>query len=283
MMVSTEKLSTVTFIKLRDFIYEKSGIFFAENKLYLLENRVGRRLRALDKETYENYLVFITKGGGNREELNFLYNEITINETYFFRYSKQLDFFTKQLLPNLLKECQEQGNNTIRIWSAASSSGEELYTIGMLIKEEINGAMTNWSFDLQGTDISKRILEKAQNGCYTKNSFRGEAPTYYKSKYFTIDGNNFRLKDSIKDMASFGYLNLNDHFKTRSMRDMDFIFCRNVLIYFDEEMKKQVVHALYGVLNHGGYLFLGEAESLHGVSSAFKVEHFRGAFVYKKE
>ncbi len=282
-MINTTKLSSDTFIKLRDFIYEKSGIFFQENKLYLLETRIGRRLSDLSLDTYENYYSYIRKAGGNRKELNLLYNEITINETYFFRYYKQLDAFSKKLLPKIKKERQGKSINTIRIWSAASSSGEELYTIGMLIQEEANSSLGNWSYKLEGTDISEKIIEKAQNGRYTKNSFRSDIPSYYKSKYFTLDNNDFIIKDSIKKMATFSYLNLNDHYKIRFKRGVDFIFCRNVLIYFDDEMKKQVVRALYDTLNHGGYLFLGEAESLHHVSSAFKVEHFPGAFVYKKE
>lgn len=282
MMGVEQKLKLETFLKLRDFIYEKSGIYFAENKLYLLENRIGRRLRELGKNSYEEYLTLIKQSGGNRDELNLLYNEITINETYFFRYANQLNAFSKIILPNFIKS-QSPNSKSIKIWSAASSSGEELYTIGILLKEETNGLMRNWNFDLKGTDISHRIIEKARNGQYSNNSFRNDVPPYVKSKYFQGMGNNFVINDEIKNMAAFSHLNLNDHIKIRSMRGVDFIFCRNVLIYFDDEMKKKVVRALYSVLNHGGYLFLGEAESLHGVSSAFKVEHFPGAFVYKKE
>ncbi len=275
-------LSLDQFRDLRDIIYEKSGIFFAENKLYLLENRLGRRLKELELPSFGDYIDHIKNQDGASSEFHQIYNAVTINETFFFRYQAQLEVFRK-LFTDLTKQRLAHGKREIDIWSAASSSGEELYTLGIIISESLGPAVRNWKIRLLGTDISHRALKRAKDATYSKNSFRGSMTEAQKQLYFVEEGNLFRLKDEIKDMVQYRYLNLNDVSEIRRMSNVDFIFCRNVMIYFDDEMKKRVLRSIYGMLNHGGYFFLGEAESLHGISSAFTVEHFSGAFVYKKE
>jgi chemotaxis protein methyltransferase CheR len=281
--VAIQKLNEETFRRLRDFIYEKSGIYFQEHKLYLLESRLGRRLRALGIDDFESYFMQLRRMPNQQAELIEIFNEITINETFFYRFPKQLDTFSQKLLPALMAKREAAGQRQIRFWSVASSSGEELYTLGMILLETVPAKLATWKFDILGTDISMKILEKAKEGLYTSNSFRNTLPDGWQRKYFTQQGVNYRINDSIKKMVRFDHANLTDFNKVRAMRGVDFIFCRNVLIYFDLEIKKQVIRNLYGVLNHGGYLFLGESESLHGISSAFKVEHFPGVFVYRKE
>ena len=276
-------LTQECFLDLRDLIYERSGIFFPENKLYLLEGRLNKRLDELELESFEAYVSYLRRQSIQTEELKQVYNLITINETYFFRYMKQLEVFSQTLLPNMVKSREKDPIRRIRIWSAASSSGEELYTIAMMVKEQLNGQLQRWNLDLLGTDISNKILADARTAVYGRNSFRGSANAYYKSKYFAQEGTQLKMRDDIKQMVRFDYLNLNDLSAIRRQRGVDFLFCRNVLIYFDQDMKKKVLRSFYDILNHGGYLFLGEAESLHGISSAFKVEHFPGAFVYRKE
>jgi len=277
------KLSIESFLKLRDLIYESSGIFFAERKLYLLEGRLRNRLAELGMASFEEYITFLQRRSTQFEELKKIYSLITINETYFFRFPKQLDVFSKTLFPALIEERLKGYSRQVNIWSAASSSGEELYTLAILMKEQLNSSLPNWRINLRGTDISHKILSAAQKGTYGKNSFRASVNGSQKMQYFSEEGGRFAINDDIKRMVKFSYLNLNDVSAIKQNSKVDFLFCRNVLIYFDNEMKKKVVKAFYDVLNHGGYLFLGEAESLHNVSSAFKVEHFPGAFVYKKE
>ncbi len=279
----TIKLSIESFLRLRDFIYEKSGIFFPENKLYLLENRLNRRVRELDIGSFEEYISYLKRLPSQTEELSNIYNQITINETYFCRYEKQLEIFGNKLIQEVIERRTAEGKKQFTIWSSASSSGEELYTIAMILKEKLGRKLDEMKFDLIGTDISARILENARKGIYTNNSFRSNMNAYYKTKYFDQNGTKYHIKDEIKRMARFEFLNLNDVSAVRRMRGVDFLFCRNVLIYFDLPIKKKVVRSFYDVLNHGGYLFLGEAESLHGISSAFKVVHFPGVFVYWKE
>ncbi len=286
MMVKSQngsKLSPEIFKGLRDLIYDKSGIFFPEAKLYLLEGRLTTRLRDLGLSDFRDYFTYIKRVSVQAEELIKLYSLITINETYFFRYPKQLDIFDKRLLPEFISRHPDEKNKKLKIWSTASSSGEELFTLAIMIRELLGKDVSNWDIDLKGTDISERMLELARQAEYGHNSFRGKLEGRYLSRYFKQNGERYQVNQNIKNMASFDYLNLRDINSIRKQRGLDFIFCRNVLIYFDREMKKRVVDAFYEILNHGGYLFLGEAESLHGVSSSFKVEHFPSAFVYKKE
>jgi len=272
-----------TFHSLRDFIYEKSGIFFSESKLYLLEGRLYQRLNELEIGSFEEYVAYLRRGENQNEELTQIFDLITIKETYFFRFEKQLKIFLNKLFPSLLETRKNSGLQKIRIWSAGCSTGEEVYTIAMMIKEYYNGTPTDVSLDIFGTDISHNVLDKAKNGVYSTNSFRGSMPTHYKSKYFKTNGQYSEICEDLKQNVVFKYLNLSDEDEIRTVGKIDFIFCRNVLIYFDETTKRQVISGFYDVLNPNGYLFLGEAESLYGFSSAFKVEHFPGAFLYKKE
>lgn len=271
------------FRELRDIIYDKSGIFYAENKSYLLENRLGRRLKELGMSSFEEYIKYLKTQMGGSSEFHQIYNAVTINETFFFRYQAQLDAFRKKLLIPLIDERRKSGNKNLKIWSAASSSGEELYTLAIILHEELGSEMASWNLDVLGTDISHRALKLAEEAAYTKNSFRGAMTPAQKIKYFIPNGSAFHVNNLVKDVVKFRFLNLNDSMEIRKMSNIDFVFCRNVMIYFDEEMKKRVLRSIYGALKYGGYFFLGEAESLHGISSSFVVEHFSGAFAYKKE
>lgn len=280
--VDVAKLSPELFRDLRDFIYKNSGIFFPENKLYLLENRLSTRMKELGMPTFKDYFRYLLRHAEQSEELIKIYSLITINETYFYRHPAQLDIFHKVLLPTLVEEKTKAGNNEIKVWSAASSSGEELITIAMIMHEYFGSSMPRWNLDLKGTDISERTIQAAQTGSYGKNSFRGRLAPRYLSKYFSSSGDRSIVNQDILKMVHYEFLNLNDVGAIRKNRGLDFIFCRNVLIYFDKAMKQKVLRAFYDVLNPGGYLLLGETESLHGINSLYKVEHFPGAFVYQK-
>lgn len=282
---AVRKLTADQFNTIRDMLYEHSGIYFAENKQYLLESRLNRRLNELNQDSMTEYLEYIKHPMNKKAELSFIYNHVTINETYFFRYANQLNAFATGIIPNLLKEKKAVGNNRLKIWSAASSSGEELYSIAIYLLETMGLGLKQWSLDIVGTDISQKMLERAREAIYTSNSFRSmdSEHTRWVEKYFVqLNGSRY-LNHAIKTMVKFNYLNLNDPVAIRRFQGTDIIFCRNVLIYFDQPTKMRVVKNFYDVLNPGGYLLLGEAESLHEISSAFKVEHHPGAFVYKKE
>ncbi len=280
---SAFSLGIEQFRELRDIIYEKSGIFFGENKLFRIEYRLGKRILELEMNSFDEYVRYVQCQNGSSTEFHQIYNAVTVNETFFFRFVPQLEAFRNKLLPLLVERRRAARDRRLSIWSAASSSGEELYTLAIILREFFGPTLGQWQIELLGTDISHKALGQAGEAVYTPNSFRNTMADGWKANYFKEEGDNFRLGEDIKAMGRFHYLNLIESREYRKLQRMDFIFCRNVLIYFDMAMKKRVVHSLYDVLNHGGHLFLGEAESLHGISAALKVEHFKGAFAYVKE
>lgn len=279
------KLSLDQFGIIRDMLYRHSGIYFTENKQYLLESRLNRRLNELNLESIEKYLDYIKHPAYKQVELSFLYNHVTINETYFFRYPRQMSAFAVKIIPGILANKKATGKKQLRIWSAASSSGEEVYSIAIYLLESMVLSRKQWNLDIWGTDISQKMLERAREAIYSGNSFRSTEPEHqsWVNKYFIKINGALSLNQTIRSMVRFKYLNLNDSAAIRALQGVDVIFCRNVLIYFDQATKIRVIKNLYDILNPGGYLLLGEAESLHQLSSAFKVEHYPGAFVYKKE
>lgn len=275
------KLTDVEFLKWRSYIYELCGIYFQDNKKYLLESRLLKRIRFLNLKSYDEYFSYI-KFRSNGNELKYLYEVITINETYFFRNQPQLDALVKFLIPEILNSPHKLNKNKIRIWSAASSSGEEAYSIAMLFNEMIKPKFPNVQLEIIGTDINYSVVETAKKGIYKEYSVRN-TPAYFIKKYFVKEDNQYMLKPEIKSMAQFNTLNLSDEKAMKMMRNFDVIFCANVLIYFDLKSKIKVVTNLYDSLNKNGYLFIGYSETLHGVSKAFKLKSYPKTIGYKKE
>ncbi|MBU1740025.1 MAG: protein-glutamate O-methyltransferase CheR, partial [Proteobacteria bacterium] len=169
----------------------------------------------------------------------------------------------------------------LRLWSVGCSSGEEPYTLAILIHELLRPYKDKWDVTILGHDISQEMLKKAEEGLYSDYSMR-LTPEPIKNRYFEPNDNGFRVTDSVKAMVRFEFMNLKDHLRMRLISGMDIIFCRNVIIYFDESMKKSVIGHLHRALKPGGYLFIGHSESLHNISDAFKLIHFPGAIVYQK-
>ncbi|MGA2297111.1 MAG: protein-glutamate O-methyltransferase CheR [FCB group bacterium] len=269
------------FFELRDIIYKNSGIYFNDNKKYLLEGRVTKRLVANYLNSVDDYIKLIKSPEGKYEK-NLLIDSITINETYFFRAEQQFNSIENEIIPDILKHRSCINNNSINIWSAASSTGEEPYSLGIFIKERIQLQYPGITFKIVASDINREVLETARKGIYREYSVK-TLTAYYLNKYFTrIDG-AYHLSDEIKKMVRFVQINLYDNDLVRNMNYFDMIFCANVLIYFDAASKEKVVSNLYDSLNGGGYLMIGCSESLHGVTKAFRLMHLKGASVYKKE
>jgi chemotaxis protein methyltransferase CheR len=168
------------------------------------------------------------------------------------------------------------------VWSSASSSGEEAHTLAMIFLEKIKPKYPSLEFEVVGTDISPSILDIAKKGVYREYSVRN-MPKLYLDKYFHTEDGRFIVNDNVRRLVRFDHMNLFDQQRMRGMSNFDIVFCCNVLIYFDAKSKIQVVSQLYDSLNRGGYLFIGYAESLHGISSAFKIMNYPKAIVYKKE
>lgn len=269
------------FISFRDFVYKQSGIYFTETKKYLLEGKIAKRLLTLKMTRFDEYLRYVQSPQG-RTELPALYEAITINETYFFRSEPQFDAMISVLLPEIIASKRDSAMPTVKIWSAASSSGEEAYTMAILLNEKIKPQFPNVKFTVVGTDINNTVLEAARSGIYRDYAIRNVPPLWLK-KYFRRDNERYHLNDEIKRQVTFTNLNLFDATAMRAMSNFDLIFCCNVLIYFDVASKQKVVSSLHSSLNKNSYLFIGYSESLHGISKDFKLIHLPKAMVYKKE
>jgi chemotaxis protein methyltransferase CheR len=273
-------LTSQEYTLLRDFIYEKTGIFFADNKAYLLESRLANRIDELGLSSYEDYHYYLKYGGIKMSrELMSLFDLVTTNETSFFRNVPQLDAFT-----TLVEKRYMNGNNTdgpVRIWSAGCSTGEEPYTLTILMLEMAVRTGRKIPFAVFGTDISRKALESARRAVFNNYSVRNTDKAIL-DRYFTEKNGMYALTDKVKKCVTLDFLNLMDSDSYRKYRQMDVIFCRNVLIYFDDKGKKKVIDNLYQCLKPGGHLTVGHAESLHNISRGFKPLVFPGTITYQK-
>jgi len=261
----------------RDIIKDYCGLYFDDGSRYLLEKRLSRRIKNHHLNDFRDYYRYIRYDTRAEEELSAIMDVLTVNETYFFREQNQLKAFSEEILDEL--KVLSRDKRTLRIWSAGCSTGEEPYTIAMLINEK--GAFNGWDIEIHGSDINQRVLQTARRGVYRKNSFRTTEP-YFLSKYFVEDDSSYRISDAIKKYVNFSYLNLLDPFKSKFLGKVDVIFCRNVLIYFDNVSRRRVIDNFYDRLVDGGYLLLGHAESLINISTAFTLKHLKHDMVYQK-
>jgi chemotaxis protein methyltransferase CheR len=262
---------------IRDFVRDYCGIYFDDDSRYLLEKRLSRRIQTHHFSNFREYYRHLLYDKSRGEELAAIIDIITVNETYFFREQNQLKAFSEEILP----ECRETNKDKkrLRIWSAGCSTGEEPYTLAMLILEK--GLFHGWNIEIFGSDINQRVLQVARSGAYRNNSFRTTEP-YFLRKYFSQEDGTYRISDSVKQYVNFSHLNLLDPFKVKLVGTMDVIFCRNVMIYFDHPSRRKVINMFYERLVDGGYLLLGHAESLINISTAFNLRHFKYDMVYQK-
>lgn len=270
------------FYTLRDYIYELCGIYFRLEKKYLIEDKIITRMNELSINNISDYIYFLKYNPEKDKELSLLYDYITINETSFFRNKPQMQAFEEIVLPEIIKNIQQDGRKSIRIWSAGCSSGEEPYTISIILKDRIM-LDESWYIDITATDINDTVLEKAKTGIYTDYPLRNTDEKVIKRCFSRISDKQYKIDDRYKSSIKFRKLNLLDDNAISCLPLFDIIFCRNVLIYFDLNSKIKVLNKFYEMLKPGGYLFLGHSESLHGISAAFKLILFKGALAYKKQ
>jgi len=272
------RLSENVFRLLRDLISEHCGIYFDDDSRYTIEMRLNRRLTVQGFDNFRDYYRYLLYDKDKDTELAEIIDVVTVNETYFFREEKQFKAMVEEIVPEL---CQSMGERKkLRIWSAGCASGEEPYSIAMLFMENpllLNGT----EVEIIGSDINRRVLEKARRGVYTKNSFRS-TDDYFTRKYFDAEGGDFRIKDTVRERVSFSHINLMNTQRQGFIGEVDIVFCRNVLIYFSQEAKKKVVDSFSGRLRNGGYLMLGHAESLMNLSTGFTLKHLKNDMVYQK-
>jgi chemotaxis protein methyltransferase CheR len=279
MFDSEWSMSDEEFHLFRNSIYQHCGIHFDPGSKYLLEKRLVQRMTALNIRSFREYYRFLTNSRHRDQEMTDLMDILTVNETYFFRESHQLATFTDEIIPELISSRPNQGQQTMRIWSAGCSTGEEPYSIAMLLFD-IPG-LNDWKIEIVGTDISQRVLQHARLGLFGRSSFR-DTDEYYRKRFFQKQGDGYRIIDDLRRFVSFSQLNLFDTDRVMLLGRMDLIFCRNVIIYFDLEAQKRVVASFHRLLFEGGFLLLGHSESLMNISQQFSLRHFRNDMIYQK-
>ena len=275
---SSITMTEETFKQLRDFIYEKTGIYVPDNKKYFLENRLSRILKEKNFRGFDDYLYFL-KYSANRHDFSKLFDSVTTNETFFFREPQQFEVLANNLLPQIIKENTQMGRKDIKFWSAASSTGEEAYTLAMILLEKPELAFIRK--EIYASDISETVLMSAKKAMYGSYSVRN-VPPQYMAKYFKDSGGIYILSDAVKSMVKFMSINLIEEKEVKQLKGIDVVFCRNVLIYFDDKAKKKAVSLIYDVLRPKGYLFVGTSESLHNITRAFRPMVINKVVVYQK-
>ena len=274
-------ISVEQFQRLSQQIYQKLGLYFDERKIYFLKKRVEKRMEVLGIDDSRDYVFMVSYADKDGAEMQELANLVTTNETYMFREYDQLQAFANHCLPEVLSAKQARGDRTLRIWSAGCSSGEEPYTLAMIVQDVFPQA-ESWDCEIVATDIDENMLRHVAAARYGARSV-GDVPAEYKEKYLVEDGDTWLVRKRTTALVNARHLNLSDRMAMRNMRGFDFIFCRNVLIYFDDLSRKAVVDHFYNALNKGGYIFLGHSESVGRATTAFTLKRFETHLVYVKE
>ena len=258
----------------QNLLKEKSGLALTQDKCYLLDSRltpVSRKHGFANLEAMTMSLRGVTKP----DLIKDIIEAMTTNETSFYRDSKPFDQFRDIIIPHLIKT--RSTTKKVRIWCAAASSGQEPYSLCMLIKENA-AKLAGWNFEIIGTDISTDILETAKKAEYSQFEVQRGLPIQMLMKYFEQKGDRWALKPEIKSMVQYKYFNLLEPMSM--LGKFDIIFCRNVLIYFDRETKAKVLQNMAALMPDDGFLFLGGAETVLGVTDALKpMENTRGIYI----
>jgi chemotaxis protein methyltransferase CheR len=269
---------------LRDLFAAKTGLHFGLDARFTLERRLRERLGVLNLATFSEYYHYLRFNARADLEWDEAIDLLTTNETYFFREDHQLRAFKDELLPILVDQARVR--RRLSVWSAGCSTGDEVYTIGILLDQSglfprspLQGAP--WDVRVYGSDISRRCINVARRGVYGPSSFRAIDPEV--SRRYFIDGpQGMQPVQYIRDLCHFGQVNLLDDERTRVLGRADAIFCRNVLIYFDAHARRRVIDMFVDRLYPGGVLLLGHSESLLNVSTAFELLHLKDDLVYRK-
>ncbi len=269
------------FRELRDLIYEKIGIHILDEKIYFLKKRVEKRIEELGIDSPSEYIKYLRYMDHTGKEFQNLTNSITINETYFFRNFPVLQAFAEHCLPEVLQRNMEKKQKELRILSAGCSSGEEPYTLSIILHEMVDD-LRDIDAKIVGIDIDESALKKAERGIYDERSVK-DVPGKYLDKHFDILPSGYSVKEHVRRLVRFHKINLFDSTNLlRVGKQFDFVFCRNVLIYFSDESRRQVVENLYMMMKPGAYIFLGYSESMTRITRAFRIKRAGNTLVYQK-
>lgn len=257
---------------------ERTGLSFTEGKRYYVERRLAERMGAVGTRGVREYLNLL-RFQASGEELQHLVDRMTVNETYFFRERYQLDCLVNAVLAEVVRG--RPPGERVRIWSAGCSTGEEPYSLAITLLERWP-RVDDYEIELSACDIDSRVLARAREGVYEERSLQHVTPAL-REKYFTPDGpGRWRIVDELRDSVDFAHVNLMAPEQVRAYRGIDVIFCRNLLIYFDDFGRREVAALFYEALAPGGFVFLGHSESMSRMSSLFVPRRFPDAIVYQK-
>ncbi|MBN1699244.1 MAG: protein-glutamate O-methyltransferase CheR [Spirochaetales bacterium] len=256
----------------RTLIYNESGIHFSDINRSILESRLKERIKASKLSSAKEYHSTIIK---NQEELKILLDSVTTNLTRFFRNAGHFSAFENFVLKDLAARKEKQRDKCLRIWSAGCATGEEPFSIAMVLKELLP---SGFRVEIIGSDLSLRSLMIAKTGFYPSNKVQ-EIPGRYLDKYFEKKHDGFQIKNEIMELIRFDYHNLKFD---SGLSNMDIVFCRNVIIYFDADAQKASIERIWNAMNDYSYLFIGHSESLFGMNTRFEFVKTQWATFYKK-
>jgi chemotaxis protein methyltransferase CheR len=279
---------------LQALVYQECGMYFDERRTHFLQDRLLRRLKECRVDSFYGYYRLLISQEGKGELAKLLEN-LTVNETSFFRHKAQLDLFQKFVLEELLKQKQARREYSVRVWSAGCSTGQEAYTLAMLIADGLayyylrNSLPVElplpkplvappWRVEVLASDISYSVLRAGQEGGYSESQM-ASVDYSFRLRYFDKMGDRYAVKKTLKDLVHFDFHNLKTEYLPQRN---DVIFCRNVMMYFDEAEQKRLVEKFYRCLNPGGYLFVGHAESLLGLTDKFQMIHRNSGTAYQR-
>lgn len=278
LLASPLVISDADFQKFAEYFHRKTGIHFDDSKRYFVDKRLVERIEASGAGSFRAWFAGLRFDAAGTE-LQRVVNMMTVNETYFFREAYQFDCLVNNLLDEVV--ARKPPGSRLRIWSIPSSTGEEPYSIAIYLLERWPG-IDRYDVEILSSDIDTQVLQAAQRGVYSQRSV-AQLPQAYLRKYFTQTGaDEFRISPDLVSAVDFSRVNLSEAADTRRFRDIDVIFCRNLLIYFDDVSRRVAAEALYDTLNPGGFICLGHSESMSRMSSLFTVRRFRDAMVYQK-
>jgi chemotaxis protein methyltransferase CheR len=279
---------------LQTLVYQECGMYFDERRTHFLRDRLQRRLKTCNVDSFYAYYRLLTSREG-KQELTALLENLTVNETSFFRIKPQLELFQKTTLEDMLRRKQERRDWSLRIWSAGCSTGQEPYSLAMLVCDALAYYYLRnplpvemptpkplipppWKVEILASDINYSALLTAQQGVYTEQQMESVDYTT-RLRYFEKIADKYTVKPALKNLVQFDFHNLKAEFLPQRN---DAIFCRNVMIYFDEAEQKRLIEKFHHCLNPEGYLFVGHAESLFGLSTKFHMIHQNNATVYQR-
>jgi chemotaxis protein methyltransferase CheR len=275
---ATLSISEAEYQKFCEFFYRRTGISFAENKRYFVDKRLIDRIHKVGASGVEDYLDRLRRRDASGE-IEALINVLTINETYFYREDHQLDCLANGILPELVSGRRK--GDRIRIWSMPSSTGEEPYSIAMYLLENWP-KVDDYDIEIMASDIDTNVLRAAEAGVYDARSLHRLSPALVRKYFIPAGADGFQLIDAIRQSVRFNKVNASDVAEMAAFVNIDVIFCRNMLIYFDDRSRRQVVESFYDSLGQGGFICLGHSESMSRISSLFEVRKFPQAIVYQK-